>query len=49
MQQSATIGEGAGSFFMTYVFVQIQVYRDQLGGSRGLRYEIRDELVEKRP
>jgi hypothetical protein len=48
VQQSATMGRGGGHF-MTYVFVQIQVYRDQLGVSRGLRYEIRDELVEKRP
>jgi hypothetical protein len=38
-----------GSFFMTYIFVQIQVYQDQLGGPRGLRIKIRDELVEKRP
>ena len=41
-------GQG-GSFFITNIFVKIQVYQDQLGGSRGLRIEIRDELVEKRP
>ena len=47
--RAAAAGGRGGSFFMTYIFVQIQVYQDQLGGSRGLRIEIRDELVEKRP
>ena len=42
------LGEG-GSFFMTYIFVQIQVYQDQLGGSCGLRIKIGDELVKKKP